>query len=64
MNTKNYTMGSFEELFNDYSVVSLEEYFEILDRETMKRTKMVAKSLTKYLKANKKFEEYRGLKLA
>ena len=39
---------------------SIDEYFEILDREAQKRSKMVAKSLTKYLKnvqANTKYDE-------
>ena len=34
----------------DYVMSSIDEYFEILDREAQKRSKMVAKSLTKYLK--------------
>ena len=33
-----------------YVMSSIDEYFEILDREAPKRSKMVAKSLTKYLK--------------
>ena len=34
----------------DYVMSSVDEYFEILDRESQKRSKMVAKSLTRYLK--------------
>lgn len=34
----------------DYVMSSIDEYFEILDKEAQKRSKMVAKSLTKYLK--------------
>ncbi len=44
----------------DYVMSSIDEYFEILDREAQKRSKMVAKSLTKYLKnvqANTKYDE-------
>ena len=33
-----------------YVMSSIDEYFEILDKEAQKRSKMVAKSLTKYLK--------------
>lgn len=34
----------------DYVMSSVDEYFEILDKEAQKRSKMVAKSLTRYLK--------------
>ncbi len=43
-----------------YVMSSIDEYFEILDKEAQKRSKMVAKSLTKYLKnvqANTKYDE-------
>ena len=44
-----------------YVMSSIDEYFEILDKETQKRSKMVAKSLTKYLKnihsSTTKFDE-------
>lgn len=33
-----------------YVMSSVDEYFKILDKEAQKRSKMVAKSLTKYLK--------------
>lgn len=33
-----------------YVMSSIDEYFEILDKEAQKRSQMVAKSLTKYLK--------------
>ena len=45
---------------NGYVMSSIDEYFEILDKEAQKRSKMVAKSLTKYLKnvqANTKYDE-------
>lgn len=35
---------------NGYLMSSIDEYFEILDQEAQKRSQMVAKSLTKYLK--------------
>lgn len=44
----------------DYVMSSVDEYFEILDKEAQKRSKMVAKSLTRYLKnihTNTKKEE-------
>ncbi len=43
-----------------YEMSSIDEYFEILDKEAQKRSKMVAKSLTKYLKnvqASTKYDE-------
>ena len=33
----------------DYLMSSLDEYFDILDKENKKRSEMVAKSLVKYL---------------
>ena len=44
----------------EYEMSSIDEYFEILDKEAQKRSKMVAKSLTKYLKnvqATTKYDE-------
>ena len=44
----------------EYIMSSIEEYFEILDRENKKRSEVVAKSLVKYLQKSKKenkFEE-------
>lgn len=43
-------MGNLELHENGYIMSSIDEYFEILDQEAQKRSKMVAKSLTKYLK--------------
>ncbi len=59
-NEKNYVMSTIGEFFGDYTVTTVDEYFEILDREAQKRSKMVAKSLTKYLQkvqANTKYDE-------
>lgn len=48
---------------NDYIMSTIDEYFEILDKEAQKRSQMVAKSLTKYLKnvqsSNSKYEDLR-----
>ncbi len=37
----------------NYLDATLDEYFEILDKENQKRSKLVAKSLVKYLKDSK-----------
>lgn len=50
MENKNYTVVTVNEFFGDYTLGTVEEYFEILDRETQKRTQRVAKSLKKYLR--------------
>ena len=46
---------------NDYLMSSIDEYFEILDRENEKRSKLVAKSLVKYLKKSKVESKYETL---
>lgn len=49
----------------EYVMSSLEEYFEILDKENKKRSELVAKSLVKYLQKSKqenKFEEIQAVK--
>lgn len=43
-------MENLEIKENGYIMSSIDEYFEILDKEAQKRSQMVAKSLTKYLK--------------
>lgn len=55
------TKGTLE---NDkgYIMSSIDEYFEILDKEAQKRSKMVAKSLTKYLKNVHSDSKIEGLK--
>lgn len=53
-------MENLEAKDNGYLMSSIDEYFEILDKEAQKRSQMVAKSLTKYLKrihSNSKFDE-------
>lgn len=50
---------------SEYIMSSLDEYFEILDRENKKRSEMIAKSLVKYLQNSKKenkFDEIRATK--
>ena len=47
---------------DDYIMSSIDEYFEILDKEAQKRSKMVAKSLTKYLKNIQTSTKYDELK--
>ena len=37
----------------EYIMSSLDEYFDILDRENKKRSELVAKSLVKYLQKTK-----------
>ena len=50
------------ENMNGYVMSSVDEYFAILDREAQKRSKMVAKSLTKYLKSAQTSTKYEELK--
>ncbi len=49
---------------NDYLMSSIDEYFAILDRENEKRSKLVAKSLVKYLKKSKVESKYEALQAA
>lgn len=39
-----------ENMGNEYMMSSIDEYFALLDEENQLRSKMVAKSLAKYLK--------------
>lgn len=54
--TKDYIVTTIDEYFNDYSIGTVDEYFALLDKETQKRSQMVAKSLVKYLKQAKNTE--------
>ena len=47
---KDYTMSTLEEFFSEPEVITIDEYFAILDKENIKRSKMVSKSLSEYLK--------------
>ena len=44
-----------ENMEKDYLMSSIDEYFNLLDAENQKRSQMVAKSLTKYLKNSMKW---------
>lgn len=43
---------------------SIEEYFDILDKQTEKNSQIIAKSLVKYLKSSKERSKYDVLKAA
>lgn len=47
----------------DYQMSTLEEYFEILDKENRERSKIIAQSLVKYLQKTTK-TKYDSLKKA
>ena len=50
---------------NEYIMSSIEEYFDILDKENKKRSELIAKSLVKYLQKSKevnKFERIQAIK--
>ena len=46
---------------NEYIMSSLDEYFEILDRENKKRSELAAKSLVKYLQKTKEATKFQTL---
>ncbi len=48
----------------DYIMSSLDEYFEILDKENKKRSELVAKSLVKYLQKSKEATKFEALQMA
>lgn len=48
----------------EYIMSSLDEYFEILDRENKKRSELVAKSLVKYLQKSKETTKFQKLQVA
>ncbi len=48
----------------EYIMSSLEEYFDILDRENKKRSEMVAKSLVKYLQKSKQANKFEKIQIA
>ncbi len=55
---KDYEVSTLGEFFGDYTVVTVDEYFEILDKEAQKRAAMVATSLTKYLRRVQESNKY------
>jgi len=48
----------------DYIMSSIDEYFEILDRENKKRSELIAKSLVKYLQKTKEINKFEKIKVA
>ncbi len=48
----------------EYIMSSLDEYFEILDRENKKRSELVAKSLVKYLQKSKEENKFANIEVA
>lgn len=58
VNEKDYEVSTLGEFFGDYTVVTVDEYFEILDKEAQKRAAMVATSLTKYLRRVQESNKY------
>ncbi len=52
-----------ENLEKEFMMSSLDEYFNLLDEENQKRSQMVAKSLTKYLKKSQEYGKYDELQI-
>ena len=50
---KEAPLGGNMEKQSKYMMSSIEEYFDILDKQTETNSKLIAKSLVKYLKASK-----------
>lgn len=48
----------------DYIMSTIDEYFEILDRENRKRSDLIAKSLVKYLQQSRKENKFDMYKVA
>ena len=48
----------------EYIMSSLDEYFEILDKENKKRSELVAKSLVKYLQKSKENNKFASQQMA
>ena len=48
----------------EYIMSSLDEYFEILDKENKRRSELVAKSLVKYLQKSKETTKFQSLQAA
>ena len=53
-----------ENLDKDYMMSSLDEYFNLLEKENAKRSEMVAKSLTKYLKNSQTYGKFDEIQAA
>ena len=61
---ENYIVTTIDELFENYSVATVDEYFRLYDKEVLKRSQMVAKSLNRYLKDVNGSSKYDRLKQA
>ena len=48
----------------EYIMSSLDEYFEILDKENKRSSELVAKSLVKYLQKSKETTKFQSLQAA
>lgn len=53
-----------ENLEKGYAMATLDEYFNLLEKENEKRSKMIAKSLTKYLKKSQEYGKFDELQVA
>ncbi len=53
-----------ENLDKDYMMSSLDEYFNLLEKENAKRSEMVAKSLTKYLRNSQTYGKFDEIQVA
>ena len=60
---KGYTVITLGEFFETCEIESIDKFFDTLNSESVKRSYMVSKSLTEYLKGNaSKYSKYDALK--
>ena len=62
MQVRETPLGENMENNSKYMMSSIEEYFDILDKQTEKNSQIIAKSLVKYLKSSKEQSKYDVLK--
>ena len=48
----------------EYIKTTLDEYFELLDKENKRRSEMIAKSLVKYLQKSKQIDKFESIRIA
>ncbi len=60
----NYIVTTLDEFFGNYAVSTVDEYFRLYDKETQKRSQMVAKSMNRYLRSVSGSSKYDRLKQA
>lgn len=48
----------------EYIMSTLDEYFELLDKENKRRSEMIAKSLVKYLQKSKQIDKFESIRIA